>query len=164
MRRIILLLTLLALTACSSHTPNSSVMPTDARSTRFTLMDGSYHSLAELADRTILILFWSAECAHCRAEIPEINPKLKELMQTKRAWVLAINLDPAAKLAEVQDYITMIGFDGALHGFSGNESLDETFMAFHGDETPFYVVIDKTGGVKYAERDFDGAIKAAFGY
>ena len=156
----VVLVALLFITACSGHKQIPATQPGDALTTRFTLMDGSYHSLAELADRPILIVFWSAECSHCRSEIPEINSKLKDLMQAKRAWVLAINLDAATKLEEVQEYITLAGFDGALHGFSGNESLDETFVAFHGDETPYYVVITKDGRVTYADREFESALQA----
>ena len=149
---------LVLLSACLPQNITPSLIGAAAPPARFTLMDGSYHSLAELADRPILIVFWSEECGHCRAEIPEINPRLKELMQTKRAWVLAINLEPTDKLAKVQEYITQVGFDGALHAFSGNESLDETFIAFQGSTTPYYVLIDSNGQVQYADGDFERAL------
>lgn len=163
MRRILLCL-ILILASCSSHKAETKLIGASALETRFTLIDGSYHSLIELADRPILIMFWNSECPHCRSIIPQANQRFKALMQKKQAWVLAINLESAQKLNEVQDYIAQVNFDGALHGFSGNETLDETFETFQGDGTPYFVVIDKTGKVRYAENDYEDAMSVLLEY
>lgn len=85
---------LCALLAFAAFAPMAQAYDAGAKIPNFTLQDmnGKKVSLADYKGRIVILNFWATWCPPCRAELPEFNEMNNELLKSKEAVLLAINM------------------------------------------------------------------------
>lgn len=71
-RHLALAAAALAIGAAAYFALPGGATATAAPALRYTLLDGSEHSLADLKGKVVLVNFWATSCASCVAEMPQI--------------------------------------------------------------------------------------------
>ena len=115
---------------------------------RFTMLDGTQLPLAFAEGKTAAIIFWTTWCGHSRSVIEDFEQLAKRYKKRKDIVFLAASLDKADQLRALEGRIQSQGLTSIMHAFSGNDMLDEAFIAFKGESVPYVVVIDPRGVVR----------------
>ena len=115
---------------------------------RFTMIDGTQLPLAFAEGKTAAILFWTTWCGHSRTVIEDFEQIAKRYKKRKDVVFLATSLDKADQLRALEGRIKSQGLTTIMHAFSGNDMLDEAFIAFKGDSVPYIVIVDPRGVVR----------------
>lgn len=56
--------------------------------------DGRMLTLADLADRALIVCFWASWCPHCRSELPALE-RIQHAVSPEQLRVLLVNTEPA---------------------------------------------------------------------
>lgn len=115
---------------------------------RFTMLDGTQLPLEFAEGKTAAIIFWTTWCGHSRSVIEDFEQLAKRYKKRKDIVFLAASLDKADQLRALEGRIESQGLTSIMHAFSGNDMLDEAFIAFKGDSVPYVVVVDPRGVVR----------------
>lgn len=130
--------------ACSSTT--SRLQQGDrAPSVRVTTLDGDLESLSDYYDKPTIVAFWATWCAKSKRALVELN---KEVLQSRQSGqplnFVTISVDKAQDLAKVTDFLTSTHL-ASSNKFSGNEFLDEAYIAFDVGSLPTIFQITPPG-------------------
>lgn len=142
---------LLPLSGCSASYAQFVGKP--APSIRFTLMNGSQHALENLQGRKTVIAFWSTRCGACG----DVLRKLNAMAASSRRGgpiIIAVNVDEAENITDVQELIRAERITSLTHAFSGNGYYDEAFMIFKVRSLPTVFVVNESGVVVAAGQSF----------
>jgi thiol-disulfide isomerase/thioredoxin len=115
---------------------------------RFTMLDGTQLPLAFAEGKTAAVLFWTTWCGHSRSVIEDFEQLAKRYKKRKDVVFLAASLDKADQLRALEGRIQSQGLTSIMHAFSGNDMLDEAFIAFKGDSVPYVVLVDHRGVIR----------------
>lgn len=148
------------LTACGSQVKTESVSTSTTRPNNqteparevkmgslapefeLTRLDGSKVSLADLAEKPAVIVFWTAWCTSCKEEAPHIN-RLAAEYQNKGVRVLGINIGEGA--ARVNEGIKDFGIEYDV-ARDADTNVAKTYRVVG---TPTIVFLDKKGVIRY---------------
>ncbi|EJF85210.1 TlpA disulfide reductase family protein [Candidatus Bartonella washoeensis] len=115
---------------------------------------GKDRKLSEFTGKPMLINLWAIWCTPCRAEMPELA-QLKREFEGENFDVMAINIDKAASLEKIQQFLQNVHADNLLY------YRDETMDIFNRVKKqglalglPITFLIDKEG---YLIASFNGA-------
>ncbi len=135
------------LSGCSGISSRAGeLVGTRAPETRLTLLDGSYVPLAGYRGKTVILAFWATWCHTADPAIKRLN-ELAKKYQPESLTIIAVNLDATDNFEKVRDRVVYQKLSNLEHAFSGNEGQDEAFVAFRGDDLPYFVVMDQQGKV-----------------
>lgn len=117
-------------------------------------LDGSYYDLASLRGKVVVMTFWSAKCAICRAEIPKLNGFMSRY-DANRVVFLALTMDNDDR---VETYLKSNPFNfhilpnsfGVVLQYADRDKQGNIDMAF-----PSYFVIDQRGTLAYRANGWD---------
>jgi thiol-disulfide isomerase/thioredoxin len=110
---------------------------------RLTTLEGEYLQSEEFTGRTVLLDFWGAWCAPCRAATPELV-KLQKKYGASAFLLLGISSDPPADEQKVRDYV-------AEYKMVWPQNIDATrtiHNAFEVRTFPTYIVLDADGIIR----------------
>jgi thiol-disulfide isomerase/thioredoxin len=111
----------------------------------FTLSDGRILDSAELRGKTLLVNFWSVNCAVCLRDMPALD-RLHETLQNFSVIGVAASYDPPPAVMETVStlqpaYPIALDVQGEIaHAFGGVDS------------TPTSFLVDPAGNIQYVER------------
>ncbi len=164
--RVLPLLSLLALTACSSTSQNQKVdaaATTDAVATPaggtkgnapdFTLptLDGKNVSLSDYAGKVVLVDFWSTTCNPCLEEMPHLV-EMYEKYKAKGFVILAVAGDGPETRSNVSSVVHQ-----KKMSFPVLMDEETTVISRYNPkkDMPFWVLIDKTGNIVKKKNGYD---------
>ncbi|MFT7235561.1 MAG: peroxiredoxin [Methylophagaceae bacterium] len=73
---ILIIIALFALLFAFTWVKNNNIQK--APNISFNDIHGQYHSIAEYADKPVLMIFWATDCPGCVQEMPELNALYKD--------------------------------------------------------------------------------------
>ncbi|WP_254473820.1 TlpA disulfide reductase family protein [Bartonella sp. B1098] len=128
--------------------------PLDMNTLSFKDIQGKDHTLAEFNGKPILINLWAIWCVPCRTEMLELA-QLKRELGGENFDVIAINIDKAASVEKIQQFLQDIHADNLVY------YRDETMSIFNDMRKqglalglPITFLIDKKG---YLIASYNGA-------
>jgi peroxiredoxin len=90
----------LAISAAAYFALPGSATVSAAPAVRYTLLDGSEQSLADLKGKVVLVNFWATSCATCVAEMPQVAATYEKFKARGYDTVaVAMSYDPPAYVA-----------------------------------------------------------------
>ncbi|MBX7139382.1 MAG: TlpA family protein disulfide reductase [Oligoflexia bacterium] len=158
--QIFLAVILTTLGACAAKSNRTELIGTTAPYTKFNLLDGSFLTVEELRGKTAVITFWATWCSESRKCMNRLNAFADKFRGRSDYVFLTASIDKADKFDAVKERVIYTKLDNMKHAFSGNDVYDEAYMSFHGDNLPYFVVLDPQGVIKYAGNDDDGVYEA----
>ena len=114
--------------------------------TRYTLIDGSYHSFEELKGKNVVLVFWAEWCSYSKPVIERLNELAKNNKDNNLVF-MAISIDSYDNFPKLEERIIHGKLTNLTHAFSGNALQDEAYMAFQADALPDVYAINKDGVV-----------------
>lgn len=158
----------LSLSACSANDPlanqfkqgdNKNYIAGDGSVTEFsdlatrktgaawssTTADGKTLSSSDLLGKVVVLNFWYAGCAPCRAETPELD-KLAKKYASKGVVVVGVDLRDTAETALAFNRTHNIGYPSVMDNATGDVVLAYTGIVTP-DAVPTTLVLDKQGRV-----------------
>jgi thiol-disulfide isomerase/thioredoxin len=158
----------LSLSACSANDPlanqfkqgdNKNYIAGDGSVTEFsdlatrktgaawssTTADGKTLSSSDLLGKVVVLNFWYAGCAPCRAETPELD-KLAKKYASKGVVVVGVDLRDTAETALAFNRNHNIGYPSVMDNATGDVVLAYTGIVTP-DAVPTTLVLDKQGRV-----------------
>ncbi|WP_139412559.1 TlpA family protein disulfide reductase [Bartonella mastomydis] len=128
--------------------------PLDMNTFSFKDIQGKDHTFAEFNGKLLLINLWAIWCVPCRTEMPELA-QLKRELGGENFDVVAINIDKAASVEKIQQFLQDIHADNLVY------YRDETMSIFNDMRKqglalglPVTFLIDKKG---YLIASYNGA-------
>ncbi len=155
-----LMLLICLLCSCSgSRREQSALIGETFPYTKFVMMNGEIKPLDDWKGRSVIVMFWSADCGSCERAVERLNEDALPLLR-KRSDVafIAVSIDQADKQRLVQKHIKELHFTWPLHSFSGNDVSDEAFIVFKGTGVPYFVMINSSGRVVNLSYDTDDVL------
>ena len=110
--------------------------------------------LSDLAGKVVVLNYWAAWCANCKAELPHWAALVSDYSEADDVVFLAINLDRDRSRAEA--YLAQQGF-GFTVLFDRGSSTDYQILG-----VPEHVFIGREGNVRYRASGFSDAERYAF--
>ncbi|MCX8530254.1 MAG: TlpA disulfide reductase family protein [Rhodoluna sp.] len=110
-----------------------------------TTADGKTLSSSDLLGKVVVLNFWYAGCAPCRAETPELD-KLAKKYASKGVVVVGVDLRDTAETALAFNRTHNIGYPSVMDNATGDVVLAYTGIVTP-DAVPTTLVLDKQGRV-----------------
>jgi thiol-disulfide isomerase/thioredoxin len=112
-----------------------------------TTIDGRSYQLGKSGDEIMVVNFWFIACGPCRKELPLLNDLAAKYSKNHKIRFVAIsNLDTKKGLEFVRKKLNM--------GYELVAQAQETANAYHIQQYPSNLIIDKNGIVVFAEIGF----------
>lgn len=137
---VLSLLIVLLFNGCVASSKHPELEGQTSGFTRLVMLDGKTVARQDLYGKKTVLLFWATWCHGSRPLIEKLNAYALTRPDLR---FIAVSLDKADKLADVQERIEAKGLNNLEHAFSGNEGWDEAFTALKGDGMPYVVVLDE---------------------
>lgn len=145
------------LTGCATLSDRAkSLVGAPAPESRLMLLSGEHIALRSLAGKNVALLFWATWCPHSRVGIAEFEELARKYKDRSDTEFYAVSVDANDAYEELQNRIRIQDLRSMTHVFSGNDTQDEAFLAFHGERLPYAVFIDANGVVKLADLGVSG--------
>lgn len=132
-------------TGCSSNDAGGPV-PRPAPYTRFHLLSGGQIPLEEYRGKIVAVVFWGSWCRSSKGTLEDIEELAREINPQQFA-VMAVSLDRLSDEEQLLSVIKQLSLTHIEHAYSGNESLDEAYLAFKAEDVPHVFVIDEYGTI-----------------
>jgi thiol-disulfide isomerase/thioredoxin len=152
--QLLVVLSLLSLSACSSKFPAETYLGKKVRSFSATSLEGTKLAVPNSRGASVLF-FWASWCGSSLSRIEKYQDLAEEIgRRNPRVDFYAVNIDEYSKLSKVEEVIRSKQLDAMTHIFSGNDVDDLLFRAFKGDRVPFIAVVACDGTLSYVGDDF----------
>jgi len=145
MRKVILGGLVSALLACSTSREPHPLLNRPLPDSRFTSIDGSYHSTTELEGKKCVLVFWAQWCAFSRPVLEELNEIAERFKGRDDVKFLAVSIDDFKNFEAVNERILHTKINSIDHAFSGNGLDDEMFITFEAADLPHVFLINEKG-------------------
>src|SRR5690606_35612901 len=89
--------------SCSSTTAAKNLLGKQAPAVRFTMLDGSTVSLANLRGRTVVLVFWASWCSRSRRLIEDLNRLAGDI--GNNIIFLAVSIDKLEREEKLREFI-----------------------------------------------------------
>ena len=102
--------------------------------------------LEEYRGKIVAVVFWGSWCRSSRSTLKDIE-KLAREMNPKHFAVMAVSLDRISDEPQLLSVLNKLSLTHIEHAYSGNESLDEAYLAFKAEDVPHVFVVDEYGTI-----------------
>jgi thiol-disulfide isomerase/thioredoxin len=117
-----------------------------APSTRYTHLDGSYHSFQEFSGKPYAVVFWAEWCPYSRGLLEAIEKHFRKSPPPSSFSLFAISIDSVKDIERVKQWTAShISSPAIIPGFSGNALDDEAYVSFQGNDLPHLFMINDKG-------------------
>lgn len=145
MRKVLMGGIVSALLACSSSREPHPLLNNRLPDSRFTSLDGTYHSTSELQGKKSVLVFWAQWCAFSRPVLEELNEIAERYKGRDDVKFLAVSIDDFKNYEALNERITHTKINTIDHAFSGNGLDDEMFVTFKAADLPHVFLINEKG-------------------
>lgn len=154
--RLITLGTFSILVACSSSREPHPLLNQPLPDSRFTLLDGSYHSTHELEGKKCVIVFWAQWCSFSRPVLEKLDVLAERYRDRDDVRFIAVSIDDFKNYELLSERIAHTKINTLDHAFSGNGLDDEMFITFKAGNLPHVFLINEKGVVVKESHDVSG--------
>jgi peroxiredoxin len=115
----------------------------------FTLaaLDGSRSGLSEYKGQVVMVNFWATWCGPCQQEMPLLDQMYKKY-KPAGFTLIGVNVDKDAPPVKALLARKPVSFPVLL------DPANEVSRAYHVDEMPSSVIIDRKGEIRYVHRGY----------
>jgi thiol-disulfide isomerase/thioredoxin len=97
-------------------------------------------TIADMAQRALIVCFWASWCPHCRAELQSLE-RIQQAVSPEQLRVLLVNTEPTSDWRQVRRRL-----EGKLAGLLTHDSDGQVRKAFSAPSSvPYTVVIGRDG-------------------
>ena len=112
-----------------------------------TMMSGERVSLDSFQGKTTVLIFWETTCPKSRQLLQNIRDYADTFSNRSSVRFILVSVDKNEAKADVEERMAILKSSKFEYAFSGNDALDETYRAFHGEQVPYVLVIGPDGKV-----------------
>jgi peroxiredoxin len=114
-------------------------------------LNGEQIPLEAYRNKVVAVVFWGTWCSGSKRALRGLNDLVSEV-KGNRFSVLAASLDRESEEEDVRGFIEYAELDHIQYAYSGNESLDEAYLSFQGEDVPHIFVVDEHGTIVLVAR------------
>lgn len=134
---------------CSLPEQQLALVGTRVPSSRYFLINGNTHSLAQNEGKILALVFWDSDCPHCLGALPDLDELAASYRGNPDVEFIAISIDSAGEERQVRETIAELGIKSLDVAFSGNDVDDEAYRALNGDRVPYMLLADEGGVIRW---------------
>jgi peroxiredoxin len=150
-----MLAALLLVAAAASGAPPYKLLGGTAPDFTLKATSGTNFRLAEYRGQVVLLAFWGSRCGQCGAQLGAVS-RLVHTYQSAGLAALAVNVDDDLAAAARFAAAHPVGFPVLL------DPAKEVARAYHVDNLPMLLVVDRGGKIRWAGRDFNSGSEADY--